>query len=336
MGRKILVTESQLRYIVENIGRIDEQESNQVEQKIVSLFSSTSNQRWSEMANDEKQLAIQGVTKKIETHANNKGYSVDKALNKVSNASVRKKRESIPAQEMPKPEPNVYTAYYPDINTRNPQLDNFYLQDNAIAVSKENIASFNQLISELKSQISPDEKITRIEVLGASSTSQVPTTLGGKVDREKGNEVLARKRCEAITATLDSLIKTNFPDYKGEIIKRFDEKPNQGPAYTTKERKYFFGTGELDPSKKAEYEKMYGPYKGSYGSILIETMIIEQDPLPPLDLKMKNYKISIGFKDSGKGMKKSSKTSSKKLFRSKTGGGISFGGKQVIPRCSFL
>lgn len=312
---------------------LSEQSSNPVEQKIVSLFSSKSNQRWSEMTNNEKQLAIQVATNEIKKHAKIKGYDFNKALNKVSNAYVRQRTETIPAQEMPKPEPNVYTAYYPDINTPNPKLDNFYLQDNAIAVSKENIASFNQLISELKSQISPDEKITRIEVLGGSSTSRVPTTLGGTVEREKGNEVLARKRCEAITDTLDNLIKTNFPDYKGEIIKRFDEKPNQGPAYTTKERNYFFGTGKLDPSKKAEYEKIYGPYKGSYGSILIETMIIEQDILPSPPAEFKNYKISIGFKDSGKGMKKSSKASSKKLFRSKTGGGISFGGEQVIPTC---
>lgn len=310
-----------------------EQSSNPVEQKIVSLFSSKSSQRWSETTADEKQQLIQAVTNDIKKHAKIKGYDFNKALNRVSNATVRQRTETIPAQEMPKPEPHVYTAYYPDINKPNPKLDNFYLDDNAIAVSKENIAAFNQLISELKSQISADEKITRIEVLGGSSTSQVPTTLGGTVERERGNEVLARKRCEAITDTLDRLITTNFPDYTGEIVKRFDEKPNRGPAYTTKERNYFFGTGKLDPSKKAEYEKMYGPYKGSYGTILIETESIEQAITPNPPSEFKNYKISIGFKDSGKGMKKASKASSKKLFRSKTGGGISFGGEQVIPTC---
>ena len=316
---------------------LSEQSPNPVEQKIVSLFSLKSTQRWSGMTNNEKQLAIQVVTDKIKKYAKIKGYDLNKALKKVSNASVRKKTESIPAQEMPKPEPNVYTAYYPDINKLNPELNNFYLQDNAIDVSNENIASFNQLISELKSQISADEKITRIEVLGGASTSQVPTTLGGTVEREKGNVVLARKRCEAITETLDSLISTNFPDYNGEIVKTFHATPNRGPEYTSDDRKYFFGEfKKLDPAKKAEYEKKYGPYKGSYGSILIETEISipSGGEFPPSEFK--NYKISIGFKDSGKGMKRSSKASSKKLFKSKTGGGISFGGEQVIQKCELF
>lgn len=310
-----------------------EQESNQVEQKIVSLFSTKSATTWNEMSDIEKKQAIQVVTNEIAKHARINKYDFNKALNRVSNATVVKRTESIPAAEMPKPEPNIYTAYYPDINTPNPKLNNFYLQDNAIAVSQENINAFNQLISELKSQIGPNETITKIEVLGGSSTSQVPTTLGGTVSREKGNEELAKRRCAAITTTLETLVKTNFPEFNGQIIKRFDAKPNQGPAYTSKEQKHFFGTGELDPSKKEEYEQMYGPYKGSYGSILIETIVTEERSTPPQPAETQYHKIVIGFKDSGKGMKKSSKSASKQLFRSKTGGGISFGGEQVIPTC---
>jgi hypothetical protein len=285
------------------------------------------------MLADEKKEAIRVVTNEIAKHAKINKYDFNRALKSVSNATVVKRTEAIPAQEMPKPQPNVYTAYYPDINTPNPKLDNFYLQDNAIEVSQKNINEFNQLIFELKSQIGSDEKITKIEVLGGSSTSQVPTTMGGTVDRKIGNQVLAQKRCEAITSTLDSLIKTNFPEYSGEVIKRFDAKPNQGPVYTKKEQSYFFGTGKLDPAKRAEYENMYGPFKGSYGSILIETIISGETSYPTPPIETQYHKIVIGFKDSGKGIEKASKSNSKRLFRSKTGGGISFGGEQVIPTC---
>ena len=54
MGRKILVTESQLRYIVENINRVDEQ-----------VDQSTSNE-----------LSVQEIQKIVETDKTNKSYLV--------------------------------------------------------------------------------------------------------------------------------------------------------------------------------------------------------------------------------------------------------------------
>ncbi len=342
---KNILAENMLRFGVKNLNEskfkrrfLKEQEvtADPTQVKVLSLFSTKSMQIWGTIKPEEKTALLAKAKLQIEKHAKIKGYDYDKSLNNVSNTSVSGKSE-ITTQPAPPPivkAPTTYTAYYPDITTPNPELNNFYLTDNETRVSPENAKKFATLITELKAQIPANETIQKIELLGGSATSKVPTTIGNTVPVEQGNIELANRRCAAIVETLENLVKTTFPDYKGEIIKKFVPKPNIGAAYTKTEQTYFFSEfKKLDPAKKAEYDKLYGPYKGSYGSILIETVANEPgrtQTFKPEETIVNNYKITVGFKDMGIPSKPKTRRGSN------TGGGISFGGVQVIPVCPFL
>lgn len=306
--------------------------ADQTEITVVKLFSEKSSKLWATIKPEEKTALMAKARLQIEKHAKIQGYDYNKSLKNVSNATVAGASTTIPVPAKPPivTPPTSYTAYYPEINQPNPELNNFYLTDNETAVSPANQAKFATLIAELKAQIPASETIQKIELLGGSSTSKVPTTLGGTVPKETGNIELAKRRCAAIVSTLENLVKQTFPDYTGQVIKKFDAKPNMGSAYTAKEQEHFFGSGSLNPKFKAEYDKLYGPYKGSYGSILIQTIATEPGTIKtfePTETTVSNYKIVLGFKDIA------IPTKPKVNKRSSTGGGISVGGAQVIPVC---
>jgi hypothetical protein len=338
---KNILAENMLRFRVKNLNEskltrkfLKEQVtySDGTESVVVGLFPERSKKLWANIKPEEKTALMAKARLQIEKHARLKGYTYGKSLKNVSNASIGGASETITTAAKPPvvKAPTMYSAFYPDITQPNPELNNFYLTDNEIAVSANNQAKFASLIAELKAQIPADETIQKIEILGGSSTSKVPTTLGGTFSRETGNVELAKRRCETIVATLDTLVKQTFPEFKGQLIKKFDEKPNRGPEYTQTEKDHFFGTGKLNPKFKAEYDKLYGPFKGSYGSILIETIGNTPGEIVtflPNETIVSNYKIVLGFKDITIPKK------SKQRVPTKTGGGISVGGAQVIPVC---
>ena len=324
--------------IVNKLQSLAEQTSSALESAIIAKFSDRSMKYWNKMTPEEKQKLLVTAEDKINRHARIKKITFDKSLKRMKNVvigtkpgetTITKTTPEVVIIEVP------YSATYPDNTKQNPELQNFYLKDNAIAVSDDRKQKFAIMVSELKSLIPNNQTIKEIQIKAGSTTSQVPTKYkGGNYNSieegQKNNIALTIDRCAQIESVLNEIIKAQFPQYSGQIIvDKRDLKPNNGTPYTSKDRKYFFGTGKLDPNKKAEYDSMYGPYKGSYGSVMIiaegkrqedrEASTEEQVP-------QTIYKISLGWKAPRTPLKKRS-------GRSKGGGGISVGGSKVLSNC---
>jgi len=187
---------------------------------------------------------------------------------------------TIPAESPPVPVYTPYSGTYPAVGQANPNLQNFYLDDNDIAVSAEKKSIFDALVKSLLASIPQNEKIVEVRISAGSATSKVPTTYPDKLgtyktipEGQKNNIALATDRINTIIASLDEVVKSNIPTMANNIkINTLQAEPNIGPDYTEKERAFFFGTGKLDPAKKSQYDSTYGPSKGSYGSVTIITL----------------------------------------------------------------
>lgn len=311
-----------------------------VEQAIVSRLGDRSKRIWNDIDPESKQKLIDAARQKIMRHARIDKIDFDKSVKRLKTVRIgtrpgETKLEKIPTESQPAIE-IPYTATYPDNTKQNPELQNFYLTDNETAVGADRRTDFEAMVSELKSLIPSNETINEIHIKAGSSTSQVPTkyksgTYKTIEEGQQNNIALAQDRCAQIESVLNEIVKQQFPEFTGKVVvDARDIKPNNGPAYTTKERSYFFSTGKLDPAKKSEYEEKYGPYKGSYGSVLVLAQGKSGDPRESDDeiqVTDTEYYIALGWggkPDNGK----------RKLFRSKTGGGISVGGAKIIPKCA--
>ena len=310
-----------------------------IEQVIVSKLGDLSKRKWNDMDPDSKQKLIDAARQKIVRHARIDKIDFDKSLKRLKTVRIgtrpgETKLEKLPIESQPAIE-IPYIATYPDNTKQNPELRNFYLTDNETAVSADRRAKFEAMVSELKSLIPSNETIKEIRIKAGSSTSQVPTKYKGGAyktieEGQQNNIALAADRCTQIEAVLNEIVKQQFPEFTGKIVvDSRDMKPNNGPAYTSTERSYFFGTGKLDPAKKSEYEEKYGPYKGSYGSVMVIAEGKSGDPREAGDeIKIPDTEYYIALSWGGKPDK-----GKRKLFRSKTGGGISVGGADFIPNC---
>jgi hypothetical protein len=310
-----------------------------VEQLIVSKLGDRSKRLWGEMDPADKQKLLDASLQQINRYARINDIDFDKSIKKLKTVRIgtkpgETKLEKIPPQSAPIIE-IPYTATYPDNTKQNPELQNFYLTDNETAVSSDRQSKFEIMVSELKSLIPNNETIKEIHIKAGSSTSQVPTTYRSGTyktieEGQRNNIALSQDRCAQIEAVLNKIVKQQFPQYVGQIIvDDRDMKPNNGPSYTATERSYFFGTGKLDPAKKSEYEAKYGLYKGSYGSVMVVTegkSGISTETGDEIKVPATEYYIDLGWggtSDKGK----------RKLYKSKTGGGISLGGAKIIPNC---
>jgi hypothetical protein len=310
-----------------------------IEQAIVSKLGNRSKRIWNEMDDASRQKLLDAAQQQITRHARIDKIDFDKSLNRLKTVRIgtrpgETKSEKLPVESQPVVE-IPYTATYPDNTKQNPELQNFYLTDNETAVSADRRAKFEAMVSELKSLIPSNETIKEIHIKAGSSTSQVPTKYKGGAyktieEGQRNNIALAADRCAQIEAVLNEIVKQQFPGFTGKIVvDARDMKPNNGPAYTSTERSYFFGTGKLDPAKKSEYEEKYGPYKGSYGSVMVIAegkAGIPTEAGDEIQVPETEYYIDLGW--GGKPGKRK-----RKLFRSKTGGGISVGGADFIPNC---
>ncbi len=324
------------------MGVINEQVDDLLGKTITDKLGDKSLRLWNSLDDVTKNSLINVASQKVINHVeilNKKGkkttYNEEvKHIKKVTISTKPGESDTSPTSEY-KTYGTPYTATYPDNTKQNPELQNFYLTDNDTTVTNERIESFNIMVSELKSLIPSTETIKEIHIRAGSSTSQVPTTYKkGKYktieEGQQNNITLSSDRCLEIENSLNEIIKSQFPNDSSKIIiDSRDVKPNNGPSYTEKERKYFFGEfKKLDPTKKEEYDNKYGPYKGSYGSVMIITEGKYHDEYPPEEqtTSFEEYYITLQWK--------SPKSKGKdKKYRSKSGGGISVGGLDFIPEC---
>ena len=287
------------------------------------------------------------INKRVQalTSQGKKGVDFNKELNSIKEISIGYKTEEKESEEVPDKTITIeipYTASYPDITKQNPDLQNFYFKDNEVIVPEDRKAKFKTMVEELKKLIPQNEEITEIKIKAGSTTSQVPTQYTGPdsltayktiEEGQKNNIKLADDRCKYIESALFDIIKEIFPnDFSKTTTDTRDAKPNNGPAYTETEREYFFGEfNKLDPKKKSEYDTKYGPYKGSYGSVMIVTKGVTittggGGETPPIVVNLWNVKVKWEVNVSNQ--KKRS------FFRSSTGGGISVGGGKSLTNCA--
>lgn len=233
------------------------------------------------LSDTDKEQLYKVFLQKSQKKANIKKTDVTKLIkNELEKVSIgvtpaEVKIDSKPGTKTPADEPLVLTGTWPSVKNPN-ELSNFYLIDNAIDVSPENINHFNLLIQDLISSVPSSYAITNILVYAGASTSKVPTKYkggdyGSDIQRgQQNNLFLVQDRCNAITTVLQDLVTKMIPNFTGTVtVDKPQLSPNNGPAYTSKQRSYYFGTGKMDPSKQAEYDKTYGPFKGSYGGVTI-------------------------------------------------------------------
>ena len=293
------------------------------------------------MTPDEKNQILNKVKERVDKRVNaltsqgKKGISFDKELKDIESIAIDYKTTTQAPKQQPQPVTveTPYKAVYPNVETNNPELQNFYLKDNEIIVDPEKRAKFDTMVKELKALIPENETIKEIHIKAGSTTSQVPTTYKGGAYKtiqqgQQNNIALATDRCIKIEEALTEIVNTVFPGNENKIIlDQKQMKANNGPAYTEKERKYFFGTGKLDPAKKPEYDKLYGPYKGSYGSVMVITVgTTKQDiPVEGEPLQVNEWSVRVQWKVNIEKPKKS--------YSSKGGGGISVGGGKSPIAC---
>jgi hypothetical protein len=322
---------------------LTEQEQDPLYSVIVDNLGDLSRRLWDKLSEEEKNALVAAGKIRVEkrvTALTNRGKKVtyEGELKNIDSVQIKTRPGQTEQNSTVPPVPIEipYIATYPDNTKQNPELQNFYFKDNTTEVSPEREEDFNIMVSELRSLIPQNEKIKEIRIQAGSTTSKVPTTYGrGKYNTiregQENNITLANDRCAKIEESLKKIVAIYFPeDVDKTTIGERDLKPNNGPDYTEKERTYFFGTGELDPGKKSEYESKYGPHKGSYGSVMVITEGISKEDFQPKEdeIKVNEYYLTITFKGGNDNPPK------KQRFRSKAGGGISTGGSPVIPKCA--
>jgi hypothetical protein len=292
-----------------------------------------------QMSNDDKIKIIQQVKVRVDkrvsalTSQGKKNVDFNKELKEIKSIRISYKQSDV-TQLPEEQEPIVYIPYkaqYPPAETNNPELQQFYYEENQVQVPQDRIEKFDVMVQELKNMIPSDEKVVEIRIRSGSSTSQVPTKYNkGQYktisEGQQNNVKLAEDRCVAIEGTLKNIVEKYFPTnlgYKITIDER-QTKPNNGPQYTTTEREYFFGTGKLDPNKKSEYDSKYGPYKGSYGSVMIITTGVQKETSSVQDVIQTNeWFVAVDFPYKKGGDKQPKK------YGSKSGGIIVSGGDNL-------
>lgn len=297
------------------------------------------------MTDEDRDKLLNTFTQKIVEKQQKTGNNQSKVLKSVETVVIGSKKGEATSviQAMPsQPITHVFTAVYPNNQQANPELQNFFLSDNVVEVSPENEAKFKTLILDLVSSIPKNETITKIQVYAGSSTSKVPTTYGMAPgtkyktieEGQQNNIALANARYDVIVNKLSELVKQLVPQFTGEILvapkSPEDVKPNNGPEYTQTEREYYFkGTtdGKVLPDKRAQYDKTYGPYKGSFGGVTIytEDRVGGTTPPEPETQVTQDWSISLRLKSQPKENPKLPK-----IFKGNKGGGIIYNGKAKI------
>ena len=293
------------------------------------------------MTDEDRLKILNSVQQKVVKSARINDISEDKAKKKFEKISIftgKSGKEEIPAN----PDEvsfEFYTGVYPDVENPNDQLSNFYLTDNEISVGEKQKEGFDVMVKSLLKLIGEnDEKIVGVKIRVGSSTSKVPTTYSGGEyssieEGQKNNVPLVEDRGSEIEKVLKEIIIDNISEdtYSGGIeVVDAQLTPNNGTDYTSKEKKHFFSEfGKLDPAKKDEYEKMYGPYKGSYGSVTIitEGAIKDGDEFDPDVIISQEWGVRMVLKGLKRGKKK-------KRFGN-PGGGKSYVGMKAPLDCEF-
>ena len=157
--------------------------------------------------------------------------------------------------------PQALPISYPPKDPTDPLVQNFF-GDDQYQVSSEQQASFTSMLQQAVEFCKTSGTILEVKYQAGSSTSTVPTSFKG------GNAALTDARLGSIETVLASTIAAN-PDLQGVKVTKLgaERHVEVGPPYN--KAKYSLDKRKADPVLKAEYDKIYGPYRGSYGEFII-------------------------------------------------------------------
>jgi hypothetical protein len=230
-----------------NLGGWDVEDKNQI---INSAFKK---------AEEEKKK----VKKAIFIEAKPKGGST----NWVTSETVKTKDEVAPVESKPVTE----AIAYPSFDRNDPNVQNFF-DDDQFVVTQEKKDDLTKVLQGLVDYAKQRGRITNISYKVGSSTSTVPTSFTG------GNNALTNARANALIAVMKQTIENNT-ELKGIPVKQDATEilVEDGPKYDR--NKYSLDKRKADSALKAEYDKIYGPYRGSYGLFSI-TFIPKSPEIP--------------------------------------------------------
>lgn len=238
-------------------------------------------QTFSAIPNDIKIKLVQESIKK----AQRAGDSISKADRifigpKNTAALYAKTTVTNPSAEIA---PVALPIAYPPKDPNLPALQNFF-GDDQYQVSSEQQAAFANMLQQAAQYCKTQGTILEVQYKAGSSTSKVPTGFPG------GNKALTDKRLQSLETVLASTISNNA-DLQGIKVTKLnpERKVEVGPNYDRE--KYSLDKRKANPSVKTEYDKIYGPHRGSYGEFVI---IYQPNPERPTDPETSIEYIPVG------------------------------------------
>lgn len=284
------------------------------------------------MTPQDKADMIAKITKNASVHAKNKGQSVEEAikdatslyLRPVAGTSTTTKTEGAPKEEV------KYEFSYPDKSKPEDIIMQNFFGDNESVPTPEQVEKFNNLVkTAIAEVVKSGANITSISYYSGGITSKVGTKyLGeGKMDttwKSENNVPLVNDRIKNLNEVILKALTAAAPA-DTNISKGEDEaSPNAGPGwyeYSTKNSegasvytygplyeaarktnktlkpKEFYVKRDSDANIKAEYDEVFGKYRGSYGAFTINAIAVSTEPSDTVEISASGkWNISIGWK----------------------------------------
>lgn len=284
------------------------------------------------MTPQDKADMIAKITKNASVHAKNKGQSVEEAikdatslyLRPVTGTSTTTKTEGAIKEEV------RYEFSYPDKGKPEDTIMQNFFGDNESVPTPEQVEKFNNLVkTAIAEVVKSGSEIKSITYYSGGITSKVGTKyLGeGKMDttwKSENNVPLVNDRIknlnEVILKALTAAAPAGISISKGED----ESSPNAGPGwyeYSTKNSegasvytygplyeaarktnkslipKDFYAKRDTDTNIKAEYDAVFGKYRGSYGAFTINSIAASTEPSDTVEISASGkWNISIGWK----------------------------------------
>jgi hypothetical protein len=281
---------------------------------------------------EDKASMVAKITERATAHAKANNQTVEKAIEKAISLRVlpvegTSTTTSVAGQAK---EAVRLEFSYPDKAKPEDSLMQNFFGDDISTPTPEQVEKFTTLVKTAIAEVTKGgAKITKVEYFSGGITSKVGTKyLGeGKKDttwKSENNLILVKDRISKINAVLNKALTDNVPAGT-PITKGADESaPNAGPGwyeYSTKNSegasvytygplyeaarktnssskpKDFYAARTSDSAIKAEYDQVFGKFRGSYGAFLIDSEMIPTEPSNDVEVSASGkWKASISWK----------------------------------------
>jgi len=280
----------------------------------------------------DKESMLKKITERAQAHATANKQTLEQAIKKAVTLVVRPDvGESSTTTTAGEAKEAVRIEFsYPDKAKPEDALMQNFFGDDISTPTPEQVEQFTNLVKTAIAEVTKSgAKITKIEYFAGGITSKVGTKyLGeGKKDttwKSENNLILVKDRISKINEVLNKALTDNAPAGT-PITKGTDESaPNAGPGwyeYSTKNSagasvyeygplyeaarkknsslipKDFYAKRTDDSAIKAEYDQIYGKFRGSYGAFVIDSEMVPTEPSDEVNVSASGkWKATIGWK----------------------------------------